>query len=188
MMESLSLETKRNLRSGAILAIVMVVALCIYWFNIIKPNINRDTDEVNKVKAQIAELDLKLKQMEEAEKNWAFMKEKQALLDKLSKKLPNSVDAPGFFQAMVKILAITRIEMTDLTPENPAQRTVYTEIPYKIIGRGRYHDFGQFLNLIEENPERFMRVKTLTVENQDDRPSIHNISVRIGTFMFNPRG
>jgi Tfp pilus assembly protein PilO len=188
MMENLSLEARRNLRSGAILAVVMVVAACIYWFNMVKPQIDRDTLEIDKVKAQIADLDAKLKQMADAEKNWAFLKEKQALLDKLAKKLPNSVDAPGFFQAMVKILAITRIEMTDLTPETPSQRTVYTEIPYKITGRGRYHDFGQFLNLIEENPERFMRVKTLTVENQDDRPSIHNISVRIGTFMFNPRG
>jgi hypothetical protein len=31
-----------------------------------------------------------------------------------------------------------------------------------------------------------MRVKTFTIENHDERPIIHPVTVEIGTFMFNP--
>jgi Tfp pilus assembly protein PilO len=116
------------------------------------------------------------------------LKAKQAFLAKVSAKLPDSPDAPGFYQALVRVLQVTRVDYSELQPLKDAPRTVYVELPYKITCKARYHDLGHFLNLIEENPDRFMRVKTFTIENQDSRPSVHPVTLEIGTFMFIKRG
>ena len=41
------------------------------------------------------------------------------------------------------------------------------------------------LALRPQSPDRFMRVKSFTVENNLTRPSIHPIKLDIATFMFN---
>jgi Tfp pilus assembly protein PilO len=117
--------------------------------------------------------------------NRAKLEARVKLLDKVISKLPTNTDPSGFFQALEGILTITRMEYQSITNEKPRSADVYTELPYSIVSRARYHDFGQFLNLIEENPNRLMRVKKFVVENDDNRPSIHPVSVQVATFMFN---
>ncbi|RMH29774.1 MAG: hypothetical protein D6691_02160, partial [Candidatus Hydrogenedentota bacterium] len=94
----------------------------------------------------------------------------------------------GFFQALSKVLQVTRVDYTELEPLKEVSRSAYVEIPYRIKGTARYHDFGHFLNLIEDNPDRFMRVRTFTIENRDDRPSVHPVTIELATFMFVKRG
>jgi Tfp pilus assembly protein PilO len=110
---------------------------------------------------------------------------RKELLEKVIAKLPTDSDPSGFFQALEGILGITRMEYQSINKKDPRGADEYTELPYSITSRARYHDFGQFLNLIEENPTRLMRVKTFTIENDDNRPSIHPVSVQVATFMFN---
>jgi Tfp pilus assembly protein PilO len=73
-------------------------------------------------------------------------------------------------------------------PVSPQNRVQYTEIPYTIEAHGRYHEIGQFLTLIEQNPQRFMRLRNFTAENNLERPSIHPVQMEISTFMFNQQG
>lgn len=188
MMESLTPKERDVVKALFILAVFCVAGLGYYFYWFVKPQMKLDADAVKKLNVEIKELDSRLAQMDEAEKNMAALKEKQAVLQQISAKLPNSIDAPGFYQALVKILQVTRVEYSSLRQLKEIVHSVYTEIPYSIVCRARYHDFGHFLNLIEENPDRFMRVKTFSVENQDKRPSVHPVTVQIATFMFNSKG
>jgi Tfp pilus assembly protein PilO len=103
-------------------------------------------------------------------------------------KLPSTVAPEEFFKAFEKILKTTRLSYSELKPLPLLERAIYTEIPYQLVGNGRYHDFGQFLNLVEENPDRLMRIKTFVIENDDSRPSLHPIKVQLATFKFNKKG
>ena len=107
------------------------------------------------------------------------------LIQTVVARLPSSPDAPGFLMALVSILRTTHIIQEIVKPERPQNREQYTEIPYIVEAHGRYHALGQFLTLIEQNPQRFMRLKNLNIENNLDRPSIHPIKMEIPTFMFN---
>ena len=104
---------------------------------------------------------------------------------KVTRRLPSSPDAPGFLTAMLTILGTTGIIQEEVRPDKTSDRILYTEIPYKIKAHGHFHAFGQFLTLIEQNPDRFMRVKSLKISNNLDRPSVHPIEMEIATFMFN---
>ncbi len=107
------------------------------------------------------------------------------MIRKVTQRLPSSPDAPGFLNALLTTLSTTGIVQEEVKPVEKENRTAYTEIPYTIQAHGRYHSIGQFLTLIEQNPERFMRVKSLEISNDADRPSIHPLKMDVTTFMFN---
>ena len=103
---------------------------------------------------------------------------------KVTKRLPSSPDAPGFLNSLVMALGTTGIVQEEVKPDKTSDRALYTEIPYEIKAYGHYHSTGQFLTLIEQSPERFMRVKSLKLTNNPLRPSVHPVEMQIATFMF----
>lgn len=101
------------------------------------------------------------------------------------KRLPDSIQAAGFLQALISVLAATGIHGQSVVKmKHVTDSEQYHEIPYKIKAQGRYHELGQALTMIEQNPDRFMRVKNFTLTNDVDRPSIHPIDLEIATFVF----
>ena len=188
MMETLTPKERDAVKAFFILAIFVAAIVGYYYYWVVKPQLVKDAEQVKKLNAEISTLNDRLRAMDVAAANLQSLREKQALLQAVSEKLPNSIDAPGFYQALVKILQVTRVEYSELVQQKEMVRTIYTEIPYRIVCRASYHDFGQYLNLIEENPDRFMRVKKFIIENNDKRPSVHPVTVELATFMFNSKG
>ena len=112
--------------------------------------------------------------------------ERQAeMVRTFTRRLPSSPDAPGFLNALVTILGTTGIVQEEVKPTATTSRPVYTEIPYSIRAYGHYHALGQFLTLIEQNKDRFMRVRRLKIRNNPDRQSMHPVEMEITTLMFN---
>lgn len=188
MWDALTPQEKDGIRAGLILAILLMAGVGAYWYFYAKPNVEVHQKEIAVLEGDLKLLDTKLVEIADAEKVIDVLKQKVEFLEQIATKLPNSPDAPQFFNSLSSVLDVTRIDYSALAPERVLEREVYTEIPYRITCRARFHSFGQFLNLIEENPDRFMRVKTFIMENQDSRPSIHPVVVNIATFMFNTKG
>jgi Tfp pilus assembly protein PilO len=182
---ALTVDEKDKIKALSILLVAMTIGIAYYDMSFVA-----QTVKVNKAAVKRHDDAYRLEK-ESLDKMKSMVSDKdrllsrKALLEKVVAKLPSNTDPSGFFQALEGILRITRMEseQLDRTPERASDE--YTEIPYRIISRARYHDFGQFLNLIEENPTRLMRVKTFIVENDDSRPSIHPVNVQVATFMFN---
>jgi Tfp pilus assembly protein PilO len=187
MMAHLTPQQRDAIKAGAILAIVLLGGAYAFYAYYIQPDIKRNTELVTKLDKEIKELDARIKEMNEAEQNLELLKQKQEYLRQVAAKLPSSIAPQEFYNAMIEILQTTRVDYNTLSQQKLEERSIYTEIPYKISGKGRYHDFGQFLNMVEENPVRLMRVKRFVVENDDRRPSVHPITVELATFMFNKR-
>ncbi|MGI8907819.1 MAG: type 4a pilus biogenesis protein PilO [Candidatus Sumerlaeaceae bacterium] len=187
MLDKLTPPQRDAIKAGSILAIVLFGGAYAFYAYYIQPEMKRNYDLVAKIDVEIKDLNRRLAEMDEAEKNMELLKQKQEYLRQIAAKLPSSIAPQEFYNAMIEILQTTRVDYSALAQLKLEERQVYTEIPYMISGKGRYHDFGQFLNMVEENPVRLMRVKKFTVENDDRRPSIHPITVELATFMFNKR-
>lgn len=173
-----------------LIAVFSVILLCIvgyYHFFVGRPkvqNLNRQAQSVQ------ADIDKKTTELEEIRTLLAQrerLEQRRRVINKVIQRLPSRPDAPGFLVALVSILRQTGIIQRYVTPEQTANRNQYTEIPYEVGAFGRYHELGQFLTLVEQNPARFMRVKDLKLSNNLNRPSIHPITLQISTFMFNRR-
>lgn len=188
MMENLTPQERDAVKAGGILAVVLAAGLLYYDIQILSADIKKNEAQVEALKATIKEHKEKIAEFNAMAKNMEEVRRQQALLAQVVKRLPKTADPQGFFQALEPVLKSTQFEYTELLPQPTAQRTAYIEIPYRITGKSRYHDFGQFLNMIEENPDRLMRIKSFTIINQNDRPSIHPVSVEVASFMFTQKG
>lgn len=184
MFQNMTPKQKDILKALAIVAVAVLGIVAWLDFGWWRNEIKELKRQSNGIGTEVKAMEGRIREINAALANVDELRRKQELLAQISAKLPDSPDAPGFYNALVKILQSTRINYTALDPKPPAERTAYMEIPYNITCAGRYHDFGQFLNLIEENPDRFMRVKSFTIDNSDKRPSIHPVTVDIATFMF----
>ena len=187
-MQPMTAQEKDVVKAGILLAVVLFAAVAYYYYFLVTDQVRGDKIRIEGIAGDIKKLEAEQRDIASAFDNLEQLKKKAEYLKRIERKLPDRPDAPGFFQALTRILEVTRVTYSELTPLQQVVRTVYTEIPYRVKCRARYHDFGQFLNLIEENPDRFMRVKTFTIDNDDLRPSLHPIEVEIGTFMFNSKG
>lgn len=178
-------QQKSKLLIVGFLAAVMLVIVLYFHFIIGRGQIKDYRRRSARVEQEIIEAKQDLTDIRAIMSEEGLMEEQREMISKLVKRLPSSPDAPGFLMAMVNILRTTGIIQEMVKPERPKDRSQYTEIPYSIKAHGRYHELGQFLTLLEQNPQRFMRVKSFVVENNMDRPSVHPIEMEIATFTFN---
>lgn len=177
-------QTKVRLMMTVFLGMVGLIMIGFFYFILGRGMINdyrrRAGDvrvELEENKEQLAQIDALMAQRDEIEAQAATIR-------KVTRRLPSSPDAPGFLNEMVKVLRTTGIFQEEVKPKSTHSYALYTEIPYQIKAYGYYHAFGQFLTLIEQNPDRFMRVKSMTITNNLSRPSVHPIEMEIATFMF----
>ena len=178
-------QQKVALLSTGILGVVALLLIVYFHFmfgrdiiqGVERQSANMRTELKDK-KAQLFQIEATLRQKDEIQKQ-------AEAIAKVTRRLPKSVDAPGFLNTLVMVLGTTGIIQEVVKPDPAANVSLYTEIPYTIRAQGHFHAFGQFLTLIEQNPDRFMRVKNLKITNNLNRPSVHPIEMKIATFMFN---
>lgn len=185
MMEKFTVQQRDTVKAAFIFGILMFGGVFAFYYFYVKPEITRQQFIITERNAEIKELEQTIKEMDEAVKDIEALREKQRLLEQVAAKLPSNIAPEEFYKALDEILQATRVEYSEMSQQVPQERSVYTEIPYRISGKGRYHDFGQFLNMVEENPNRLMRIKKFSIENDDNRPSVHPLQVELATFKFN---
>jgi Tfp pilus assembly protein PilO len=107
-----------------------------------------------------------------------------AKIAEINKLLPTSSQPITFFAALDGALRETNIQPTEARPEVLGGGTEYEEIPYSIVANGGYANFGEFLDKVERNTDRFMRIKTFKVTNNLERPEVHKVETKIATYRF----
>lgn len=180
-------KDKKTLQVGVFIALLIGAGIAYYYVTIMKPKIKVDSSKVEELQAEIKTLNQDYRTMLALKDQEHMIRAMEKGVLDAARRLPSRPDAPGFLNELIEILRITGVKNQTITPQAYGEHTLYTAIPYDIECSSRYHEFGQYLNLIEENPNRFMRVNSFRVSNNDKRPSIHPVSLRISTFMFNPQ-
>ncbi|HPB30888.1 MAG TPA: type 4a pilus biogenesis protein PilO [Candidatus Sumerlaeota bacterium] len=178
-------QSKKTLIGGVVVACLIIGGFLYYNSMILGTFYVQSQKKKEELGKEIKALNEELKQIREAEAQRDQIEQMRLVVAEAAKRLPDSPDAPGFYQELIRILRITGVFANRIDPREQRRQALYTEIPYELNAQCRYHEFGQFLNLIEENQSRFMRINALEVKNKDDRPSIHPVTIGISTFMFN---
>jgi Tfp pilus assembly protein PilO len=178
-------KQKKGLIVTLFIGAVGLIVIAYFHFMIGRGMINNYTRQSEDARKEIAELGDQLQSIKDLMGQKDEIESQAAMIRKVTRRLPGSPDAPGFLGALVTSLGTTGIFQEEVRPDRNISRALYTEIPYRVKAHGYYHAFGQFLTLIEQNPDRFMRIKSLKLSNNPDRPSVHPIDMEIVTFMFN---
>jgi Tfp pilus assembly protein PilO len=177
-------QAKKTLSIGLFIAIVIFAGFAYWHVTILKLHYSRNEKKKDELKVEIKKYNLALSEIRNAELQKDRIEEMRKIVAEAARRLPNSPDAIGFYHELIRILRITGVGAKRVDPLPNKAQAMYTEIPYSIKSVCRYHELGQFLNLLEENQSRFMRVKSFSINNNDSRPSMHPVSVDIATFMF----
>jgi len=178
-------QAKKSLTVGLFCAVVIFAGVAYWHYSFLKPLYKKYDSQIKVLNGEISKYKGDLDEINQAEKARGEVENMRRIVAEATKRLPSTPDAAGFYQELIRILRITGVLTTRVEPGGNRAQPYYTEIPYGIQCQCRYHEFGQFLNLIEENQTRFMRVNSFVINNNNNRPSIHPISVNISTFMFN---
>jgi Tfp pilus assembly protein PilO len=165
------------------LAVIALVA----WYHLMfaRPKIEELGRQRATVQRQITQKVAELEEIRALLAQREQLEQRRRMISRVMRRLPSTPDAPGFLVSLVEVLRQTGIIQRLVKPEATRNRVDYTEIPYSVSAFGRYHELGQFLTLVEQNPDRFMRLRTMKVTNTIARPSIHPVDLEITTFMFN---
>jgi Tfp pilus assembly protein PilO len=178
-------SNKNQLLVVGFVAAILAVIVLYFDFTIVRGQVNDFERRSERVEQEIADARAELKEIQALLDEEDVLESQRAMIEKVVRRLPSSPDAPGFLNSLVSVLRKTGLIQEGVRPDATSSFSQYTEIPYKINAHGRYHELGQFLTLVEQNPQRFMRVKNFKVINNLERPSIHPIDMQIATFMFN---
>lgn len=177
-------RNKQILIAGLIFAFLLMGVVIYYYFMAVSPAIKRNSAQVVDLDKKIAEANKELSEIEALIADTETLAQLQEQVERAKRLLPENEEALEFLGILRESLRRTGVSQSNIRKLKAADRTLYREIPYLVSGEARYHEFGQFVNLIECNPERFMRVNTFTLRNNDSRPSIHPMEIGISTFMF----
>lgn len=177
-------KQKQTLTVGLVVAVLLAFILGYWFFMNVRADVARSREEQAKLTTEIADTKARLVEIDNFLKNRGELQKMLDEVNKAKRRLPSDPQAIEFLAILTDSLNKTGVGVSEVTPQAQVSRSMYTEIPYLIKGSARYHEFGQFLNLIECHPERFMRVSGFRLLKNDKRPSIHPMEARIQTFMF----
>ena len=181
---TLNEQNKTGLLVTVFIGLVGLIVIGYFHFMIVRGRISQYDKSVQTFRAEQADLNKQLAQINGLVNQKAELQQQADAIRKVTRRLPSTPDAPGFLNALLTTLGTTGIIQEEVKPMPTTDRTLYTEIPYSVVAHGHYHSFGEFLTLIEQNPDRFMRVRNIHIENDTDRPSMHPVKMEITTFMF----
>lgn len=180
----MSEKNKQVLVIGLVFAGILAFLVGYFWFVSISPSMKKNETQRKALDQKIASHNAELKKINDFLNDTAERERMMAKVADAQRRLPASRQDLEFLQLLQNALKTTGVAQSRVAPGKSVKRNMYEEIPFSVRGSARYHEFGQFINLIECHPDRFMRVSSFTLSNNDKRPSIHPMDVGITTFMF----
>ncbi len=179
-------KEKNDLIAVVFFMILVLGGMTYFWLMFGKGMIQKITTQADAKEQEFYITDSKMEQINTflAETEGNKYEELVAKLTEINKLLPTSSQPITFFAALDGALRETNIQPTEARPEVLGGGTEYEEIPYSIVANGSYANFGSFLSKVEQNPDRFMRIKTFKIINSLERPEVHTVDTKIATYRF----
>jgi Tfp pilus assembly protein PilO len=98
--------------------------------------------------------------------------------------LPEEREVPQLFDYLRDIANDTGIEYIAIRSQEPQNRDLLKVFPFEIELKSGYHQLGEFLEKIEVNQKRFLRVDDIQLTSSEDNPTLHDASVVVTTFAY----
>jgi Tfp pilus assembly protein PilO len=172
-------KQRQYLISSIILGALAVALAAYYWMGLAGPDIEQTNTRIAKVEGELRELQAKLS---EYNRFLAQKDEIERAVEAIA--LATERNEQQLVVAMRDFIAKTGVDMSSLTPMKSNDYTEWREFPYELGGVTRYMDYVQFLSLVEQNADFFMRVKEFTIKNDEDQPTVHPFNLTISSFTW----
>jgi len=177
-------QDKKTLQMGLFLAAILVGGALVFKFQINKL-------AKQQVEAQITQIDNQIREQRVLKNDLLNLADREqeilamaAQIQEASRRLPSTPEAREFYESLVNIIRETQLSWNELIPVRTREHQMYVEYPYTLDAESSYHDFGGLLNLVETDPDRFMRISRIDFHSQRENPTIHPMNIEITTFML----
>lgn len=178
-----------------IVATLILTGLCLvglWYFQFIAGNaqIEGRGKEVEELKGDLQAVNTRINRANQLMANKDALLAMEGKISRIIHRLPTTPEASQFHQILVDIISLTDIVPLKVTEGKHLEREFYIEIPYTVECLARYDDLGEFFNMIEEHPERLMRITGFNVVNDSqhtkNRPSLHYSTIQVTTYSYRP--
>lgn len=181
-------QNKTALTIGLILAAIAAIVVIYFDFATVRPQMTTNERTRDTAEAQIEEREERLKEINTFIADADARQRLITQVEAAQRRLPSDQQAEEFLDILRIAMRDTGVSFSSISPpSSPIQRSNYEELNFSISGSARFHEFGQFVNIIECHPDRFMRVSGFSIGQNARRPSIHPVDLNVSTFLFRER-
>lgn len=177
-------QDTKNLQMGLFLAAIIVAGALIFKFQINKLPKQQIENQIVQLDDQIRDQQYLKNDLLNLADREAEVRAMAAEIEEASRRLPTTPEAREFYGSLVNIIRDTQLSWNELIPVRTREHQMYVEYPYTLDAESSYHDFGGLLNLIETDPDRFMRISRIDFHSEQENPTIHPMNIEITTFML----
>jgi type IV pilus assembly protein PilO len=170
------------------LASLLIFVLYIYF--VFVPQIGRVTalvGKVGKMRTELKPAKSTIAEMGGLKKRLNDYNEKIELYEK---RLPAEQEIPSLLENLSSMAKSANIKITSIMPAPKAaeesaqkQNAIYKEIPILITAKSGYHELGKFLSDLE-NSNRIMKVVDISIKEDKDSHTQHNIELKVCTYVL----
>ena len=185
-----------------IIGLALILAIVFAGMNIFVFRIN-----LAKVRQEIADKDIQIKQAQEQKQQMEQLKNEvdklKKEMDSFEKTLP-AKDKIASYEIFIDTLdnickeanialknaRLIKEGQRSVSPNSQSSSTSYEKISYDLLTEGEFFDLIKFISLLEEYP-RFIKINSFSLAPQDMNQvmqtgkSKHSMSIRITTYVYN---
>ncbi len=170
------------------LMILGFIILVIFFFLVIMPFLRKLKLLAEDEKAFLVKLGKAKTAVEDKEKLYGEVSQIQKSIKYFEKRLPKNTDTPQILEDLIMIGKATNITFVSIAPQEIEKINVseegdkyYLGIPIRLQLKAGFHDFGRFVNKIE-NSERFMKIADISINSNPRDIKKHNINLTVSAF------
>jgi type IV pilus assembly protein PilO len=106
-------------------------------------------------------------------------------IGQFEERLPSEKEIPSLLTFMKEAADAAGVQYVSIIAKPLSQAQYYTEVPFDVVLRGKYHNVGKVINQIE-NHKRLMRVDDIDLTGGDKANAFkHELKFKLTTFVFN---
>ena len=184
-------KQKQVMMAAAFIALLLGGGIWYFQFMMGSQAIKQWEEDARKYSEESEGLKEKIKEYKTLKSREAEIKAKEAQVKELAKRLPEVPEESQFYVILADIMDKASVFPIKVEKLKPNAREFYTEIPFRLECFVKYHNLGEFFNLIEEHRDRFMRIKQFNITGENpilaERPSVQYATVEIATYAYNSK-
>ena len=184
---------KQIIISSIILVVVVIGGLWYYQYMFGAAKLKRLDEEIAKSRTQLDDLKAKRLKYIDLQNREAEILAMREQVEQAAQRLPREANENQIHDILSRVMKETNVYSSEVRRVSAVNRQLYSEIVFEFECLARYHNLGELFTMIEENKERFLRIREFTVSNtygargrtsQDSRPSIQYARVQIVAYTF----
>jgi Tfp pilus assembly protein PilO len=173
----MSTQEKQAIVVGVLIGLAVLV-VCYYLFYI---PMQRQMGEAQR---KNAELDKQRRDLQAYLDDRETRDAEAARIRKFEHMLPEEREVPQLFDYLRDIANDTGIEFIAIRSQESQNKNLLKVFPFEIDLKSSYHQLGEFLEKIEVNQKRFLRVDDIQLISSEENPTLHDASVVVTTFVY----